>query len=138
MLLMCIICAYFSIELDSTTVISNLTTANSSTAFHDSTRLPSKTSGHCFETNAESQLEDVDTATSSTIVRNLNTRNLPVRIRSYRKVRTYREKMNRLHQLKNQYPVDLFNSFVARLRSANAQSRYHIRYMITRFPSWYL
>ena len=66
-------------------------------------------------------MEDVDTATSSTMVRNLNTRNLPVRIRSYRKVRTYREKMNRLHQLKNQYPVDLFiNSCVARLRSANA------------------
>ena len=43
-----------------------------------------------------------------------------VHIRSYRKVQTYREKMNRLHQLKNQYPVDLFNSFVARLRSANA------------------
>ena len=33
---------------------------------------------------------------------------------------TYREKLNRLHQLKKQYPVDLFNSFVARLRSANA------------------
>jgi hypothetical protein len=114
-----------------------MTTAKSSTAFHDSTRLPSKTSGHCFETNAEYQLENADTATSSTTVKNLNTRNLPVHIRSYRKVRTYREKMNRLHQLKNQYPVDLFNSFVARLRSANAQSRYHIRYMITRFPSWY-
>ena len=105
---------------DSTTVISNLTTANSSTAFHDSTRLPSKTSGHCFETNAEFQLEDVDTATSSTMVRNLNTRNLPVHIRSYRKVRTYREKMNRLLQLKNQYPVNLFNSCVARSRSASA------------------
>ena len=97
-----------TVSPDSTTVISNLTTANSSTAFHDSTQLSSKTSGHCFETNAESQLEDVDTATSSTMVRNLNTRNLPVHIRSYRKVRTYREKMNRLHQLKNQYPVDLF------------------------------
>ena len=105
---------------DSTTVISNLTTANSSTAFHDSTRLPSKTSGHCFETNAESQLEDVDTAKSSTMVGNLNTRNLPVHIRSYRKVRTYREKMNRLLQLKNQYPVNLFNSCVARSRSASA------------------
>jgi hypothetical protein len=31
----------------------------------------------------------------------------------------YHERMNRLHQLKNQYPIDLFNSFVARLRSAN-------------------
>ena len=100
---------YETVSPDSnTTVISNLTTANSSTAFHDSTQLSSKTSGHCFETNAESQLEDVDTATSSTMVRNLNTRNLPVHIRSYRKVRTYRENMNRLHQLKNQYPVDLF------------------------------
>jgi len=111
-----------TVSPDSTTVISSLTTANYSNAFHDSTRLLSKTSGHCFETNAEFQLEDVDTATSSTMVRNLNTRNLPVHIRSYRKVRTYREKMNRLHQLKNQYPVvDLIlNSFVARLRSANA------------------
>ena len=104
---------------DSTTVISNLTTAHSSTAFHDSTRLPSKTSGHCFETNAEFQLEDVDTATSSTMVRNLNTRNPPFQIRSYRKVQTFRESMNRLHQSINQYPVDLFNSFVARLRLAN-------------------
>ena len=69
-----------TVSPDSTTVISTLTTANSSTAFHDSTRLPSKTSGHCFETNAEFQLEDVDTATSSTMVRNLNTRNLPFRI----------------------------------------------------------
>ena len=92
MLLMCIICAYFSIELDSTTVISNLTTANSSTAFHDSTRLPSKTSGHCFETNAKFQSEDVDTATSFTMVRNLNTRNVPFHIRSYRKVQTFRGK----------------------------------------------
>ena len=126
-------CGFFFFKSE----ISDMTTAKSSTAFHDSTRLPSKTSGHCFETNAEYQLENADTATSSTTVKNLNTRNLPVHIRSYRKVRTYREKMNRLHQLKNQYPVDLFNSFVARLRSANAQSRYHIRYMITRFPSWY-
>ncbi len=109
-----------TVSPDSTTVISNLTAANSSTAFHDSTRLPSKTSGHCFETNAESQLEDVDTAKSSTMVGNLNTRNLPVHIRSYRKVRTYREKMNRLLQLKNQYPVNLFNSCVARSRSASA------------------
>ena len=104
---------------DSATVISNITTAKPSTAFHDSTRLPSKTSGHCFETNAEFQLEDVDTATSSTMFRNLNTRNPPFQIRSYRKVQTFRESMNRLHQSINQYPVDLFNSFVARLRLAN-------------------
>ena len=78
-----------------------------------------KTSGHCFETNAEFQLEDVDTATSSTMFRNLNTRNPPFQIRSYRKVQTFRESMNRLHQSINQYPVDLFNSFVARLRLAN-------------------
>ena len=82
---------YETVSPDSnTTVISNLTTANSSTAFHDSTQLSSKTSGHCFETNAESQLEDVDTATSSTMVRNLNTRNPPFQIRSYRKVQTFR------------------------------------------------
>ena len=108
-----------TVSPDSTTVISNLTTANSSNAFHDSTRLLSKTSGHCFETNAEFQLEDVDTATSSTMFRNLNTRNPPFQIRSYRKVQTFRESMNRLHQSINQYPVDLFNSFVARLRLAN-------------------
>jgi hypothetical protein len=71
---------------DNSTVISHLTTANSSTTFHDTTRPPSKTSGHCLETNAESQLEDVDTAKSSPMVRKLNTRNLPVHIRSYRKV----------------------------------------------------
>ena len=35
---------------------------------------------------------------------------------------TYHERMNRLLQLKNQYPIDLFNSFVARLRSANAHT----------------
>ena len=110
---------YFTVSPDSTTVISSLTTANSSNAFHDSTRLLSKTSGHCFETNAEFQLEDVDKATSSTMVRNLNTRNPPFRIRSYRKVQTFRESMNRLHQSINQYPVDLFNSFVAQLRLAN-------------------
>ena len=86
----------------------------------NSTRLPSKTSGHCFENNAEFQLEDIDTATSSTMVKNFNTRNLPFHIRSYRKLRTFHEKMNRLHQSKNQYPVDIFNSIVARLRSANA------------------
>ena len=54
------------------------------------------------------------------MVRNLNTQNPSIFIRPYRKMHTYREKMNRLHQMKNQYPVDLFNSFVARLRSANA------------------
>ena len=84
---------YFTVSPDSTTVISSLTTANSSNAFHDSTRLLSKTSGHCFETNAEFQLEDVDTATSSTMVRDLNTRNPPFQIRSYRKVQTFRESM---------------------------------------------
>ena len=109
-------CGFFFFKSE----ISDMTTAKSSTAFHDSTRLPSKTSGHCFETNAEYQLENADTATSSTTVKNLNTRNLPVHIRSYRKVRTYREKMNRLLQLKNQYPVNLFNSCVARSRSASA------------------
>ena len=64
-------------------------------------------------------MEDVDTATSSTMARNSNTQNPPFQIRSYRKVQTFRESMNRLHQSINQYPVDLFNSFVARLRLAN-------------------
>jgi hypothetical protein len=40
---------------------------------------------------------------------------------SYRKVHhTYHEKMNRLLPLKKQHPIDLFNSFVARLPPANA------------------
>ena len=50
----------------------------------------------------------------------LYTQNPPVLIQSYRKVHTYHERMNRLLQLKHQYPIDLFNVFVARLRSANA------------------
>ena len=77
-----------------------LTTANSSTAFHDSTRPPSKNLGHCLENDTGSQLEDADTAMSSTMVRNSNTQNPPVLIRSYRKVYTSRERMNRLLQMK--------------------------------------
>jgi hypothetical protein len=42
---------------DNTTVVSHLTTANSSTVFHDSTRPPSKISGHCLENDAGSQLD---------------------------------------------------------------------------------
>ena len=57
---------------------------------------------------------------SSTMARNSNTQTPPVLIRPYRKVHTNHERMNRLLQLKKQYPIDLFNSFVARLRSANA------------------
>jgi hypothetical protein len=56
---------------------------------------------------------------SSTMVRNSNIQNPPVLIRPYRKVHTYHERMNRLLQLKNQYPIDLFNSVVALSRSAN-------------------
>ena len=33
----------------------------------------------------------------------------------------YRAKVNSLLQLKNQFPVDVFNSFVARLRQENPQ-----------------
>jgi hypothetical protein len=66
---------------DNTTVISHLTTANSSTAFHDSTRPPSKNLGHCLENDTGSQLEDADTAISSTMVRNSNIQNPPVLIR---------------------------------------------------------
>ena len=84
---------------DNTTVISHLTTANSSTAFHDSTRPPSKNLGHCLENDTGSQLEDADTAISSTMVRNSNIQNPPVLIRPYRKVHTYHERMNRLLQL---------------------------------------
>ena len=100
---------------DNTTVISHLTTANSSTVFHDSTRPPSKNLGHCLENDTGSQLEDADTAMSSTMVTNSNIQNPPVFIRPCRKVHTYFERMNRLLQLKNQYPIDLFKSFVARL-----------------------
>ena len=104
-----------TVSPDNTTVISHLTTANFSIAFHDSTRPPSKNLGHCLENDTGSQLEDADTA----MVRNSNTQNPPVLIRSCRKVHTFRERMNRLLQLKNQYPTDIFNMFVARLRSAN-------------------
>ena len=65
---------------------SHSTSVNPVTVSHDRTRPLSKKLGHCLETNAESQLEDVDTAKSSPMVRKLNTRNLPVHIRSYRKV----------------------------------------------------
>ena len=64
-------------------------------------------------------MEDFDTAMSCTMVRTSNTQNPPFSFRPYGKVHTFRERMNRLLQLKNQYPIDLFNSFVARLRSAN-------------------
>jgi len=74
-----------------------------STLFHDSTRPLATNSGHCLKNNAGCQLEDADTATSSTMFRNSNTQNPPVLIRSYRKVLTFRERMNRLLQLKNQY-----------------------------------
>jgi len=109
-----------TVSPDNTTVISHLTTANSSIAFHDNTRPPSKELGHCLENDTGSQLEDADKAVSSTMVRNSNTQNPPVLIRSYRKVHTSRERMNRLLQMKNQYPTDIFNVFVARLRSTNA------------------
>ena len=53
---------------NTTVVISHLTTASSSIVFHDSTRLSPKHLGHCLENDAGSQLVDVDTATSSTMV----------------------------------------------------------------------
>ena len=75
-----------TVSPDNTTVISHLTTANSSIAFHDNTRPPSKELGHCLENNTGSQLEDADKAMSSTMVRNSNTQNPPVLILRYRKV----------------------------------------------------
>ena len=66
---------------DNSTVISHLTTANSSIAFHDSTRPPSKKLSHCVENDTGSQLEDADTAMSSTMARNSNIQNPPVLIR---------------------------------------------------------
>jgi hypothetical protein len=110
-----------TVSPDSTTVISNLTTANSSNAFHDSTRLLSKLQATVLKLmqNFSWRMLIQLRLTSSTMLWNLNTRNPPFQIRSYRKAHTFRESMNRLHQSINQYPVDLFNSFVARLRSAN-------------------
>jgi hypothetical protein len=55
-----------------------------STDFHDSTWPPSKNVGHCLEIDTGSQLEDVDAAMSSIMVRNSNTQNPPVLIRPYR------------------------------------------------------
>ena len=101
--------------------------------FHDSTLPLTTNSGHCLENDGGSQLEDADTATSSTMVRNSNISYSeitcsPVLIRSSRKVHTYHERMNRLRQLKNQYPIDVFHSFVTRLRSANKHGwLYHIK-----------
>jgi hypothetical protein len=73
-----------------------------------------------FYITTKSQLEDADAAMSSTMVRNSNIQNPPVLIRSYRKVQTFRERMNRLLQMKNYNSTDIFNVFVARLRSAIA------------------
>ena len=73
---------------DNATVISHITTANSSTV---STRSPSKNLGHCLENDTGFQLEDADTTMSSTMVKNSNTQNPPVLIRPYRKVHTYHE-----------------------------------------------
>jgi hypothetical protein len=49
-------------------VISHSTIAHFSTVFHESTQSPSTNSGHGLEIDAGSQLEDVGTATSSTMV----------------------------------------------------------------------
>ena len=72
-------------------------------------------------------MEDTDTATVCHlpwlgIQICYHTQNPPVLIRPYRKVHPYHERMNRLLQLKKQYPIDLFKSFVARLRLANAHT----------------
>ena len=74
-----------------------------------------------MENDARSHLDDEDTATSFTMVRDSNTRNPFGIIRMYRKGDMYRAKRNRVLQLKNQYPIDVFNSFVARSRQENPQ-----------------
>ena len=77
-----------TVSPDNTTLTSHLTTANSTIAFYASTQPPSKNLGHCLENDTGYQLENADTAMSSTMVRNSNTQNPPVLIRSYRKVHT--------------------------------------------------
>ena len=62
-------------DLPDNMVISHSTIAHSSTGFHDRSRPLTTNSGHCLENGAGSQLEDADTATSSTMVRNSNTQN---------------------------------------------------------------
>ena len=66
-----------------------------------------KNSGHCLENDAESPLEDKDTANILHLlwlVWNSNTQNPFGTIRMYRKGDMYRRtKMNRLLQLKNHY-----------------------------------
>ena len=75
-----------------------------STLFHDSTRPLATNSGHCLKNDAGCQLEDADTATSSTrMFRNFKYSEPTGSHSSYRKVLTFRERMNRLLQLKNQY-----------------------------------
>jgi hypothetical protein len=68
-----------------------------------------KNSGHCLENDAESPLEDKDTANILHLlwlVWNSNTQNPFGTIRMYRKGDMYRRtKMNRLLQLKNIFPL---------------------------------
>jgi hypothetical protein len=95
---------------------------------HDRTRPLTNNSGHCLETRMGPHLDGDETVSpdSTTVISSLTTANSSnafhdstFQIRSYGKVQTFRESMNRLHQSINQYPVDVFNSFVARLRLAN-------------------
>jgi hypothetical protein len=90
------------------TVISDSTIVNPSTVFLDRTRPLSTNSGHCLENDARSRLEDENTATSSNMVWNSMTQNPLGIIQSYRRGNIYRERMNKLLQLKNQIPIDVF------------------------------
>jgi hypothetical protein len=135
--------------LRSMDAMSHSTNINPSTVFHDRTRPLSNNSGHCLEAHTGSYLEDEDTATlanwamshSTTVIPStvIHDRIQPLLTNSghcleKRKVSNLEDEdtatslrhliwnsitQNRLLQLKNQFPIDVFNSFVARLRHEN-------------------
>ena len=61
-----------------------------------------------YQNDIETILEDENTATSSNMVWNSMTQNPLGIIQSYRRGNIYRERMNKLLQLKNQIPIDVF------------------------------
>ena len=90
-------------------------------SFHDRTRPLLTNSGHCLENCTGSHLENEDTTTLSNMVRKSSRQiQKPYFIRPYRKRKTYISAMERLFEVKNHYPLDVFNSLVIGLQEANA------------------
>ena len=73
-----------------------------------------------------SHLENEDTTTLSNMVRKSSRQiQKPYFIRPYRKRKTYISAMERLFEVKNHYPLDVFNSLVTGLQEANAHLMNH-------------